>query len=128
MPPVKSKKPPRQILQYMREPQTWNSLAFETAIRNELELTHGTLQASDELLLGSLIVQVEAMLDAIRNIEELGQLTAFNSGISVSPWVKIRNESMDKIVRLLNQLAITAKNRTKHNSTTTEVDELFEFA
>ena len=56
------KKAPKQIIAFLRNPSTWNADAFETAIRNEVENSTGALTASDELLIGSLVLVVETLV------------------------------------------------------------------
>ena len=56
---------PRQILEFIRNPDAWDAKAFETAIRNEVESNTGNITASDELLIGSLGMVVETMITEI---------------------------------------------------------------
>ena len=121
-------KPPRQIIGYLKDPSTWDSLAFETLIRDQLEKMNGQIHASDELLLGALLIQVESLLTAHTEVMANGQTTRYNSGTATSPFVKIRNDAMDKIFKILIELALVAKSRTNKPKTKTEIDALFDTA
>lgn len=119
------RKPPRQIIGYLKDPTTWDAVAFETAIRNEIENSTGALTASDEVLVGSLIFLMETMLDAHTRILEEGPTAQYASGIASSAFYKIRTESLDKIIKVLAELALVARGRPKKQNKPTEVDELF---
>jgi hypothetical protein len=122
------RKPPRSIIGFLRDPSTYDHLAFETLIRAQLEAMNGEVCASDELLLGALLIQVESMLDAHTQVTELGQTSIYNSGTSTSPWVKIRNDAMDKIFKILIELALVAKVRKGQPVKKADIDALFEAA
>jgi hypothetical protein len=119
------KKPPRHILGYLNNPETWDAPTFETAIRNEVEGSTGPLTASDELLIGMLVMTVDTLLTAHINIKADGHLYAYNSGLATSGWYKIRTESLDKAVKILAELALVARGRPKFSSKVSDVDELF---
>lgn len=119
------RKAPRQIIGFIKDPSTWDAVSFETAIRTEIEDSTGTLTASDEVLLGSLIFLMETLLDAHTHILEDGPTQQYASGLSTSAYYKIRTESLDKIVKVLAELALVARGRPKKQNKPTEVDELF---
>lgn len=119
------KKPPRHILGYLKDPNTWDAATFETAIRNEVENSTGPLTASDELLIGILVITVDSFLTAHINITTEGHLYQYNSGEAPSAWYKIRTESLDKAVKILAELALVARGRPKFNNKVSDVDELF---
>lgn len=119
------KKPPRHILGYLNDPETWNASTFETAIRNEVENSTGVLTASDELLIGMLVMTVETLLTAQINIKTSGLLYSYHSGDAPNPWYKIRTESLDKAVKVLAELALVARGRPKISNKVSDVDELF---
>ena len=119
------KKPPRQIIGYLKDPSTWDAVAFETAIRNEVENTTGDLTASDEVLIGSLVIVMATMLDAHVNVLAHTPIQQYSSGTAPSAWYKIRTESLDKIIKVLAELALVARGRPKKNNKPTEIDELF---
>jgi len=118
----------RHIIEYLKNPVTWDAKAFETAIRQEIESLRGDITSADELLIGTLIVTVESMVTAQSNILELGLLYEYNSGAATSPWYKIRTEMTDKAIKLLTELALTTKLRQPTKQKTSEIDELFESA
>jgi phage terminase small subunit len=120
--------PPRQIIGYLKNPATWNALAFETLMRDQLEKMNGEIHASDEILLGTLLIQMESLLAAHTQVTENGQTSVYNSGTATSPFVKIRNDAMDKIFKILIELALVAKSRTNKPKTKTEIDALFDTA
>jgi hypothetical protein len=119
------RKPPRQIIGYLKDPSTWDAVAFETAIRNEVENTTGPLTASDEVLIGSLVIVMATMLDAHVNVLAHTPIQQYASGTAPSAWYKIRTESLDKIIKVLAELALVARGRPKKQNKPTEVDELF---
>lgn len=122
------RKPPRQIIGYLKDPSTWDALAFETLVRDQLEVMNGDIHASDELLLGALLIQMESLLDAHTQVVENGQTSVYNSGTATSPWVKIRNDAMDKIFKILIELALVARSRKDKPKAKTEIDALFDAA
>ncbi len=122
------KKAPKQIINFVKNPETWDSLTFETLIRNEVEGSTGALTASDEALLGMLIVTMETFVEAQLKIKHDGLIQYFNAGPAASPWYKIRTESLDKAIKILAELALVARGRPKKKSTPSELDELFQSA
>jgi len=119
------KAPPRQILEFVRNPDAWDAKAFETAIRNEVESNTGNITASDELLIGSLVMVVETMISAQQQIMDNGPIYEYNSGDAPSAWYKIRTESLDKAIKILAELALVARGRPKKSNKVSDVDELF---
>ncbi len=118
-------KKPRHILRYLEDPNTWDKSAFETAIRAEVEASTGALTASDELLIGALVITVDSLLTAEINIREMGHTYQYNAGEAASPWYKIRTEMADKAVKILAELGLVARGRPKLKNKVSEVDELF---
>jgi hypothetical protein len=118
-------KKPRHILGYLNDPSTWDRAAFETAIRAEVEASTGTLTASDELLVGALVITVDSMLTAEINIRIEGHTSVYTSGNATSPWYKIRTEMADKAVKMLAELGLVARGRPKLKAKVSDVDELF---
>lgn len=118
-------KNPRHILKYLEDPNTWDKAAFETAIRAEVEGSTGALTASDELLVGALVLTVDSLLTAEINIRTMGHTYQYNAGEGVSPWYKIRTEMADKAVKILAELGLVARGRPKLKAKVSEVDELF---
>ena len=118
-------KKPRHILRYLEDPNTWDKSAFETAIRAEVEGSTGALTASDELLVGALVITVDSLLTAEINIRQMGHIYTYNAGEAVSPWYKIRTEMADKAVKILAELGLVARGRPKLKNKVSEVDELF---
>ena len=115
------KKAPNQIIGYIKNPETWNATAFETLIRNEVETVKGKLSSTEELLVGMLVMSMQTLMDSHVAILDAGYIQQFNSGPAVSPHLKVRTESLDKIVKIIKELDILAK-KVKQVS---EVDELF---
>jgi len=118
-------KKPRHILGYLNDPNSWSREAFETAIRAEVEGSTGALTASDELLIGTLVLTVDSLLTAEINIREQGHTFQYNSGEATGPWYKIRTEMADKAVKILAELGLVARGRPKITNKVTDVDELF---
>jgi len=118
-------KKPRHILGYLNDPNTWDKAAFETAIRAEVEASTGTLTASDELLVGSLVLTVDSLLTAEINIRERGHVTVYGNNEGVTAWYKIRTEMADKAVKMLAELGLVARGRPKLKAKVSDVDELF---
>lgn len=119
------KAPPKQILEFLRDPLKWDETAFETAIRNEVESNTGNITASDELLIGSLVIVVDTMVTAHVRIIDEGATYQYNSGEAPSAWYKIRTESLDKAIKILAELALVARGRPKKSNKVSDVDELF---
>lgn len=119
------RKPPRQILNYIKNPDTWDSLAFETAMRNDVENSTGPLCASDELLVSMLVMSMESLVQAQKHILEEGPIYHYNAGEAPSAWQKIRTESLDKCIKILGELALVARGRPKVSAKPSNVDELF---
>lgn len=119
------RKPPRQIIGYFKEPSTWDALAFETAIRSEVESQTGAITPSDEVLIGMLVLSVATFCEAHQLTLEHGMVSQYAAGQASSPYYRIRNESLDKIIKILGELALVARGRPKKQNKMTEVDELF---
>jgi len=122
------RKSPKQIINFVRNPLSWDANVFETAIRNEVENSTGSLTASDELLIGALVIVVETMVNSQLALMEVGVIYHYHAGDAPSPHYKIRTESMDKAIKILAELALVARGRPKLKSKVSEVDELFESA
>ena len=120
-----SKKAPKNIIHYIRNPDDWDAKMFETKIRNEVESSTGDLTASDETLLGMLIMTMDSLISAERIIKEQGHIEHYNSGPATSPYYKIRVESLDKAIKILAELGLVARGRPKKTSVPSEIDELF---
>lgn len=115
----------RFILKFLEDPNTWDRTAFETMIRSEVEASTGEITASDELLIGSLVITVQTILHAEINLRELGVLAEYNSGAATSPYYKVRTEMIDKAVKILGELGLVARGRPKLKNKASDVDELF---
>jgi len=118
-------KKPRHILQYLKDPNTWDRETFETSIRSEVEASTGTLTASDELLIGTLVLTVDSLLTAEINLRENGHVTVYGNNEGVTAWYKVRTEMADKTVKILAELGLVARGRPKLKAKASEVDELF---
>lgn len=125
---MKMRKPPRQIIGFFTEPETWDAKIFETLIRDELENTYGSISASDETLMASMIITMESLIESQQRIKAEGYVTTYAAGVGTSGWVKLRNESIDKIIKILGELGLVARGRPKKVNKPTEVDELFTVA
>lgn len=115
------KKAPKQIMGYLEDPSSWDRKAFETAVRQELETHKGELTASDELMLGMLVMTVQTLLDSHCTVKSEGYIYHYNAGESVSPHMKVRTECLDKAIKILKELDVLGKVSKKPS----EVDELF---
>jgi hypothetical protein len=116
---------PRQIIEFMRDPSKWDEKVFETSIRNEVENNTGNITASDELLIGSLVMTIDTLVQANLQVQENGPIYHYNSGDAASAWYKIRTESLDKAINILAELALVARGRPKKSNKVSDVDELF---
>ena len=121
----KPKKPTKHIIGFFRNPETWDATVFESSIRDEIESTYGSISSSDETLLAAMIVCMDSLMEAQRHINEEGYISQYSAGIGTSGWVKLRNESIDKCVKILGELGLVARGRPKKVNKPTEVDELF---
>jgi hypothetical protein len=119
------KKAPKQIINYIRNPDDWDATAFETQIRNEVENSTGELTASDEILVGMLVMTMQSLIDAQTTIAKNGFIEYFNAGPAMSPWYKVRTESLDKSIKILAELGLVARGRPKKTNTPSDIDELF---
>ena len=119
------KKAPKHIINYIREPESWDATAFETQIRSEVESSTGALTASDETLVGMLVMTMQSLIDAQTIIQTQGMIEYYNSGPTTSPYYKIRTECLDKAIKILAELGLVARGRPKKTSVPTEIDELF---
>lgn len=116
---------PPSIIRVIKNPDTWNPTVFETLIRNDIENSSGPLCASDELLVALLVMTMESLIQAHMMVMENGPLYTYNSGEASSPWIKIRTESLDKVVKLMTELSLVTRFRAKAAAKPTSVDELF---
>ena len=117
------KKAPRQIIAFLQDPTLYDRKSFETAVRNEVELSSGDLSPTQELLMGMLIMQVETLLQAHAVIMQEGYAYEYHSGTAQSVHIKTRTEALDKAIKVLKELNIA-----KVKKATAEVNELFETA
>ena len=123
-----TKKAPKNIIDYIRNPEDWDAKIFETKIRSEVEASTGALTASDETLLGMLVMTMDSLITAEKTIMTQGHIEHYNSGPATSPYYKIRVESLDKAIKILAELGLVARGRPKKTSVPTEIDELFNTA
>lgn len=119
------RKPPRHIIGFFKDPASWDATVFETLIRDELENVYGSISASDETLIATMLVTMESLMTAQQHINEEGYISQYAAGIGTSGWVKLRNESIDKIIKILGELGLVARGRPKKVNKATAVDELF---
>ena len=117
--------PPPSIIRVIQNPETWNPTVFESLMRNDLENSCGPLCASDELLIALLVMTMDSLVEAHIKITEEGPLYTYNSGEATSPWLKIRTECLDKILKLMTELSLVTRSRAKTLAKPTSVDELF---
>ena len=120
-----AKKAPKNIIHYIRNPEDWDEKIFETKIRNEIEASTGALTASDETLLGMLVMTMDSLIKAEQTIKATGHIEFYNSGPATSPYYKIRVESLDKAIKILAELGLVARGRPKKTSVPSAIDELF---
>jgi hypothetical protein len=123
-----SKKTPKNIIHYIQNPDDWDAKMFETKIRSEIESSTGALTASDETLLGMLVMTMESLISSERMIKVQGHIEHYNSGPATSPYYKIRVESLDKAIKILAELGLVARGRPKRTSVPSAIDELFSTA
>ncbi len=116
---------PPTIIKVIQNPETWDQTVFESAIRNDIETVIGPLTSSDELLVALLVMTMDSLVEAQIKINQEGPLYAYNSGEATSPWMKIRTESLDRILKLMTELSLVTRSRPKANKKPTAVDELF---
>lgn len=116
---------PPTIIKVIQNPETWDQTVFESAIRNDIETVIGPLTSSDELLVALLVMTMDSLVEAQIKINQEGPLYAYNSGEATSPWMKIRTESLDRIIKLMTELSLVTRSRPKTNKKPTAVDELF---
>ena len=119
------KKAPKNIIHYILNPDDWDAKMFETKIRSEVEASTGALTASDETLLGMLVMTMDSLITAEKTIKAQGHIEHYNSGPATSPYYKIRVESLDKAIKILAELGLVARGRPKKTNVPTEIDELF---
>jgi hypothetical protein len=122
------KKAPKNIINYIRKPDLWNPQMFETQIRNEVEASTGALTASDETLIGLLVMTMDSLVKSEQVIQQTGHIEHYNSGPATSPYYKIRTESLDKAIKILAELGLVARGRPKKTSVPSDIDELFNTA
>ena len=115
-------KAPKQVLGFLENPETFDRKSFETQIRHEVETVRGELSASESLLVGMLVMTVETMVKAQSVVKSEGYIYAYNAGEAVSAHMKVRTESLDKVIKLLRELDILTRTPKKQS----EVDELFD--
>lgn len=116
---------PPSIIRVIKNPETWNPTVFETLIRNDIENSSGPLCASDELLVALLVMTMESLIQAHMMVMENGPLYMYNSGEATSPWIKIRTECLDKVIKIMTELSLVTRFRAKSAAKPTSVDELF---
>jgi len=116
---------PPSIIRVIKNPETWNPTVFETLIRNDIENSSGPLCASDELLVALLVMTMESLIQAHMMVMENGPLYMYNSGEATSPWIKIRTECLDKVIKIMTELSLVTRFRAKAAAKPTSVDELF---
>jgi hypothetical protein len=114
-------KAPKQILEFLEKPETFDRKSFETAMRNEVETVRGELTPSESLLVGMLVMTVETLMQAHQTIQENGYTTKYHAGEGTSAHFKARTECLDKVVKLLRELDIMKRTAKKSS----EIDELF---
>jgi len=116
---------PKHLISFVSDPENWNPVVFEESICKEVENQTGQLTPSDALLIGMLITQVNAFVEAHAKVKELGSLYKYTAGEATSPWTKIRNETLDRCIKLLAELGLVARGRPKKQNKVSSVDELF---
>lgn len=116
---------PPSIIKVVQKPETWDANVFESLIRTDLENSNGAITSSDELLISLLVMSMQTLIDAQVQLQTQGMIYEYNAGEAPSAWIKIRTESLDKVVKLMTELSLNTRHRNKVKPKPTEVDELF---
>lgn len=116
---------PPSIIKVVQNPDSWDANVFESLIRTDLENANGGITSSDELLISLLVMSMQTLIDAELKLRTEGLIYEYNAGEAPGAWLKIRTESLDKIIKLMTELSLNTRIRNKVKPKPTAVDELF---
>lgn len=102
--------------EWLDSPDSWNEKGFIRETSDFLINVYGSLSTQDRHLIGMLAIEISQYLNCLQEIKSSGILAKFNNGktTGANPYVSIKNNSLTKIVMLMNQLGLTLKDRLKN--------------
>ncbi len=102
--------------EWLDSPESWNEKGFIKETSDFLMNVYGSVSTQDRHLIGMLAIEISQYVNCVQGIKRDGIVATFNNGktTGANPYVSIKNDSLTKIVMLMNQLGLSPKDRLKN--------------
>ena len=102
--------------EWLDDPNAWNEKDFIKETSELLFQLYGNSCFIDRHLLGVLASEIGTYIKCLEGIKKDEIVATFNNGktTGANPYVSIKNETITKILALMNQLGLSPKDRLKN--------------
>ena len=102
--------------EWLDDPNAWNEAAFIKETSELLFQLYGNSCFIDRHLLGVLASEIGTYIKCLEGIKKDEIVATFNNGktTGANPYVSIKNDTITKILALMNQLGLSPKDRLKN--------------
>lgn len=102
--------------EWLDDPSGWNAKDFIKETSELLFQLYGNSCFTDRHLLGVLANEIGTYIYCLEGIKKNEIVATFNNGktTGANPYISVKNETITKILALMNQLGLTPKDRLKN--------------
>jgi len=102
--------------EWLDDPNSWNEKDFIKETSELLFQLYGNSCFTDRHLLGVLASEIGTYIKCLEGIKKDEIVATFNNGktTGANPYVSIKNDTITKILALMNQLGLSPKDRLKN--------------
>ena len=102
--------------EWLNDPLVWNEKQFIEETSELLFQLYGNSCLTDRHLLGVLAGEISIYIKCLEGIKKDEIVATFNNGktTGANPYISVKNETITKILALMNQLGLSPKDRLKN--------------
>ena len=102
--------------EWLDDPSAWNEKQFIEETSELLFQLYGNSCLTDRHLLGVLAGEISMYIKCLEGIKKDEIVATFNNGktTGANPYISVKNETITKILALMNQLGLSPKDRLKN--------------
>lgn len=119
--------------EWLENPESWDKKEFIKETTDFLMNVYGSISTQDRHLIGMLAVEITQYVNCVEGIKSDGIIATFNKGKTkgANPYVSIKNDTIGRILMLMNQLGLSPRDRIKNgvkesNETSKAIAKLLE--